>query len=379
MKILFVLSLVLFSIHGYAGHDQGGGGMGYPVGNKIYLFDFVEAGIEENPWVGPTCEDKIGATPVVRDNLNVSQQTQNIILNKFCDIYKFSPTVALELLAKIKLYQWRYTLPKVKGTGDVGKTPIVTSLEQKQIAWRDDEQKIATIDREYFGLMPPVHQAGLVFHELIYALENDFDNKTRKSSYERNSYKSRILNSYFFHPSTPAQTFEQFRERIALFDNDWKVVTKEAYEFLNSPKFATECETLKSTTAKQIEYNLNIFNAFWSQYKIELYKKSESQNCKLEYPWEHLRGQSINLGGKLYIRPVKNSDIYKIIDCNKKKNGDEIKVFTYVMPQKTINDLENIIGASKKLTDLEVSKFNESCLDPEARLIIKGFASINFQ
>lgn len=236
----FLLSLCLISTIAHAGHDTGGGGIGLKVRNNIYLYDFVEAGIEDTAFINNSIQDEMKAGKTVRTTLIVSKEAQDLVISKFNEIYRLSPTFALKLLDTLRMYQWRFVKPSLLQTRDIGRTPINVNLSQLQLAYRDDSQKTVTIDKENLGKMPVSHQVGLYFHEIIYALSNHDD-----------SYKSRQFTSFIFHPGFEFATFEQFLERVQLvYKNKFLLMDYDTFTDINSSEFKKACRPFQQEVAK---------------------------------------------------------------------------------------------------------------------------------
>ncbi|MES2769070.1 MAG: hypothetical protein V4596_07985 [Bdellovibrionota bacterium] len=263
MKNLILIALSILSLTSHAGQEGGGGGIGIGMPNgSIYLYDFLEAGIEENSYVNISLSDQMNASEAVQNTM-ANPEVQKLIVNKLNEVYLIAPEAALKFLDVIKTYQWRYVLPKVKETNDRGYTPVRIENQQLQIAFRDDDYKIVTIDREYLKKMPILHQVGLYFHEILYAMTyaNCIENETyatlscefRPWSSDENklSYRARMFTSYLFHPNFKIQTTEAFTN----FYNSTVISQSKVkssftplavYQFVNSADFRAQCNQFKN-------------------------------------------------------------------------------------------------------------------------------------
>lgn len=303
MKKLILIALSIISITSHAGQEGGGGGIGIGMPNgSIYLYDFLEAGIEENSYVNISLNDQMNASAGVQNTM-ANPDVQKLIVNKLNEVYLIAPEAALKFLDVIKTYQWRYVLPKVKETNDRGYTPVRIENQQLQIAFRDDNYKIVTIDREYLKRMPLLHQVGLYFHEVLYAMTyaNCFENETYKPSCEfspwssdenKLSYRARMFTSYLFHPNFKIQTseaFTNFYNSTVISQSKQKVsfTPLAVYQFINSADFKAQCSQFKiELNQLMVEggYNFSkMHEAVWSSIRHFANKR---RNNSVEYDYK---------------------------------------------------------------------------------------------
>jgi hypothetical protein len=122
MKTLFtaaLLSLVpAFAFAQHEGAETGNGGDGILEGTHMYLLDFVEAGVQSNPYMNPdvTADPADVArlraalagleTPDAQGNPNAAVPCE-LVARKVAEIRALDPVLAEALLATISLYDWR--------------------------------------------------------------------------------------------------------------------------------------------------------------------------------------------------------------------------------------------------------------------------------
>ncbi len=358
-----LLSISIISAVAFAGHDTGGGGIGLRVHDQIQLYDFIESGIEDGVYVDTSIGDEMGATPAVRSVLLISKSSQDLVIAKLNEIYKLSPTYALTLLQTMKNYQWRFVKPSLISSRDIGQTPIDVNLTQLQLALRDDLQKTVTIDKENMLKMPELHQVGLFFHEIIYALSGD-----------DNSYKARLLNSYFFHPSFQYATFEQLQERVSLVQGrNYKILDYNTYNEINSPDYSKKCDELKEETVKFNMTSLYLIQEEAKTIDNKFRKASISGNPQFsiengrEFPREGIQANflpKVEYGINNFTYSVPRVPSFPLNTYNfifRDFFPDSIKT-VYSIPQKNQDQFKIIRAEAIKLTDKNNSKFHGNCI-----------------
>lgn len=266
-----ILALIFTTSLAIAGHDTGGGGIGLQIGNKVYLYDFVEAGIEEDVYINSNVTDEMKASQAVSLQLRTNAEVIEGVVKKINEIYRISPSFAFRLLTTLKSYQWRFVKPTLIQTRDIGRSPIQISADQKQIAYRDDKQMTVTIDKEILARMPINHQVGLYFHEILYSMSNDFD-----------SYRTRIITSYLFHPQFQDTNFEELSLRVKLFNESiGELIDYRTYSTLLSPEFKTACDKFKRENAQFFADSYNYIRSLYMDLRNAYYKDPTISSMRL--------------------------------------------------------------------------------------------------
>lgn len=352
-KLILLLGIV--SNLALAGHDTGGGGIGLKVGNNIYLYDFVESGIEYNVYVGEEINDEMKVAPIVRASLLIPARVQKLVVTKLNEVYKISPTFALSLTETLQNYQWRFVKPSLISTRDLGRTPINVTLEQKQIAFRDDQQKTVTIDAETLAKMPELHQVGLYFHEMIYALSGQYD-----------SYTSRLLNSYLFHPSFIYSTFEQLQDRVELtYGVSVPLLSYEEFAATNSEDFKTECAAFSTEVSNFNKESLSFLDQIYKEIKIA---KINGNRGEWETYFSSVDRQ-IRFGNTIYTvlgKDVKeDANYYPAIIVKRRYTmilRNDKTATAYSMPQKNQDRIKLIQSQSFGFIEKNKDSFYDKCL-----------------
>lgn len=361
MKMIIVfIYLLSFNVFAAEGHDTGGGGIGVPRGEEILLYDFVEAGIEDNVTFDPRVGDEMGALKIVKASIMVSADVQQIISDKLNEINNLSPTLGQILLSTIKNYQWRFILPNLRSTNDLGRTPVRTSLEKKQIANRDDVQKTVTIDRQYLALMPLAHQAGLFMHEIVYALAGTTD-----------SYTSRIFNSYLFHPSFTFQTFSQLKERVALIYPRLTILDSITATTVVTPSFIKKCNDFKIRSSKMISAAL----AFQTKIVNSVYNKADScyepQDLRRSMKYVLYQGKDYLMNNYQFNLPTEFACLKEDIFSNLYRS------VIYVIPKRDQNKIIEQRAQANVLLDTDEEEFLGQCLSSEDKSNLQIFSQMS--
>lgn len=285
------------TFNSYAGQEGGGGGIGISTPQGIYLYDFLEAGIEENAYINTSLPDQMNATLGVQNTM-ASPEVQRLIINKLNEVYIIAPEAALKLVDVIKTYQWRYVLPKVKETQDRGYTPIRVENQQLQIAFRDDNYKVVTIDREYLKKMSLYHQVGLYFHEILYSMTfSECADWTRSVSScsvkeslyghhdpHKTSYRARMFTAYLFHPSFKIQTTETFTNfynstMISQPNAQESFIPLTIFQLINSGEFKHQCNQFKAEINQAMMEGGDAFTKMYNQV-LKVYVDASKQSSK---------------------------------------------------------------------------------------------------
>jgi small nuclear ribonucleoprotein (snRNP)-like protein len=167
-KRLFSGLLLLTSLAGFAGEgDRGGnGGDGIYIDDKLYLLDFVEAGIEESPLI-------IDVAPTLHTKMRVDMlfpqigMPRDLIARKITELRNGTfPFFGALLLDVMELYQWRLVNSKLIDIKDENTVLQYENLEQLAVR----KNSSIMIDRSLWEKLDDANKVGLIFHEAIYAL-----------------------------------------------------------------------------------------------------------------------------------------------------------------------------------------------------------------
>ncbi|MGE3610574.1 MAG: hypothetical protein AB7I27_13370 [Bacteriovoracaceae bacterium] len=347
MKTFVTLLSVFFIFNASAGHDTGSGGIGIEVDKKIYLYDFVEAGIEENVFIKSGMDDEMGASIIVKATLLTSKEVQDLVTAKLNEIYKNSPTAALKLLQTLRKYQWRFVKPSLIRTADIGKTPIKLNLDEKQLAYRDDNLNVVTIDKDLLARMPISHQVGLYFHEILYAISKDND-----------SSKARTVNAYLFHPSFEYTDLNALRSEFYLIDEKENYVSYSEYKYINSQNYQQKCDTLKKEADDHIMSSLTFLeNLLREFYRIGQASETDDKAGRA-FPnyYQYATTEVIVYNGKSFTILDENYYGGKYSENIYSYWGNDFVGVLYAMPVATKQTIDNIRNKSNDLISKQVSE-----------------------
>jgi hypothetical protein len=178
LAILFALAALLaspaFARPPQEGHSGGAGGNGVyaPTGGAVYLFDLVEAGVEEKPVFG--CgEDCVRDSVLLRLNRVLgagnTPEAVRMVAMKLGEIERVDRLTAGVLLSAIEMYGWRWVNLSLEPVYDSDGSDIeIDPTSLVQLAVRDE--KVIRIDAALWKRLPDAHKAALLFHEVVYAL-----------------------------------------------------------------------------------------------------------------------------------------------------------------------------------------------------------------
>ncbi len=358
-----------------------GGGNAQKQGQNYYLFDFVEGGIEDSATYLPGVEDKMHARSIVRASLplSVSNEVVGIVTAKLNEISDHIPQLAEILFDTFKKYQWRSLNASLVPIFDIGKSPIkeVKGLELYQLAVRDDTLKLVSIHRNLYVKLATVHQAGLIFHEIFYAL-------LVGSQGAEDSYETRSLSAYFFSPSFAMQSFEQItarldRAKLQAPNGLW--VSPEQMNWVKSPEFQTECQRFKNESFSTIQKSLTTFGEFYkdvyddlqdiqSKNKFTGFDKSLGQVGKIQFfgqkDWFYYPMMS-SIPSQIHY------STHRFIDYFRFDGGEH----SYYINEK---DLKRIRLAQNEIVPIVKSdrgRFLQACFTPEERSALDYFVKLD--
>ncbi len=357
-----------FSLYASDGHDTGGGGIGVPAGNRIYLYDFVEGGVEASAYVNTEIPDEMRMLSDVQRALGEDIPTAALVTAKFNEIFQLSPDLARPLADFLRDYHWRFVNVALIPTRDIGRTPIAGRLERRQIAFRDDSLNTVTIDRDYWALMPVTHRAGLVFHEIIYALTGAPD-----------SARTRNLVAYLFDPRFSAATLEELRRRVAL-TLPAQYASLRGYAQvtdIESPAFQSRCQAFRQEVQAHIQPNLVLQGRVATEIRATLW----SQRCmSTEYNYD---GQTIYYSFQRF--PARDN-IYPVIYQRRSYSVPDRNILptrlmcdhraAYNMPPADQRALEAGRARAAQLVETHNSTFYGACLNSEDAAFINRIARL---
>lgn len=208
MRFIFVL--MLLSVGAQASRETGNGGDGYRIGGKLYLLDFVESGRERNPYLSNTVTLHPGLTQRIAKVLaNLPDAPVTEVATKVSEIYAIDRVAAVAIVKSMEFYSWltvRYELPNVEDEQSLVPPPY------QQLAIRRGSS--IYIQEALWGELDPANRAGLIFHEIIYAMQPPMEvNDGERAKYFQYSYKAREYVSYLFNPLFEREDIWRFSTR----------------------------------------------------------------------------------------------------------------------------------------------------------------------
>jgi len=164
---LFILSISSFS---WAEGRAGNGGYGVYVGDQLYLYDFVEAGIEKTAFFDDTLEIDQEITGRVAMALgHIQGMPLSLISRKLTEIKGQDPAMAEFLMKAMQMYSWKAPASLRLIPLDDTDGPLLVAEEKGYIQLAVRRRKNIFIDRKYWKLLDEKNKTGLVFHEIFYS------------------------------------------------------------------------------------------------------------------------------------------------------------------------------------------------------------------
>ena len=194
------------------GPGSGNGGKGVRLGDKLYLLDLVEAGVEKQPYfnmsiqVSPEISERVALT----FSENEACFPKELISRKLQEIMTFDFSYGLLLLKTMELFQWRVV--------DLSPTPVNDQREGVQIradqfvqlAKRLHQQII--FDRKACEQLDLANRAALVFHEINYAYAQPISVKAGYDTQDTGAVQE--LTALMFSPNLSAKNFDNMIQNL---------------------------------------------------------------------------------------------------------------------------------------------------------------------
>lgn len=267
----FLITLLLFVSQSYAG-QEGGGGMAVKRDSKYILYDFIEAGLDTESSI-PLTQDKMGVTPILKQNLPFSQDVLLGLSSMLNIIYERHPAAAEEILRALEQYVWQLPSLEITNAKDIGKTPIVleNGITVVPVAIRDDNAKVVWVRRSIWDDMNLFNRVGLIIHEVLYALSN-----VQKKQY--NSYGARTVNGFIFNPMFSYQKFEKINGVFQMVMSTENLLTPSQYLYYMSEDYKTQCKSNREEASKLLKKASAGFDALIQEARLAEAKAQEDRD-----------------------------------------------------------------------------------------------------
>lgn len=161
-----ILMTVLTNIAA-AGPGVTGGGDAVKVGNKYFLLDLVEAGVEHNPQIERDIQ--VNQKHFERLKTALSDEFPHLMIaKKLAEVSRVNRILAITILKTIESYQWRLVNRSLIDIIDENTDLKIPRKDLYQLAARKNVSIL--IDRNLWSQIDDAHRTALVFHEALYAL-----------------------------------------------------------------------------------------------------------------------------------------------------------------------------------------------------------------
>lgn len=168
---LILFPLVTFQVS-WAGNEGAAGGDGVLMGDKVYLLDFLESGIEEAPSLDAKWKEnaaypkvflRVSAALAMLKNTEVAEG----VALKLVEISQAHGVAAYLLLNILESFSWRLVNSSLLPIDDEDTGIEIPDGSLVQLAARSGF--LIQISRGWWDQLSPVHRVGLIFHEIVFA------------------------------------------------------------------------------------------------------------------------------------------------------------------------------------------------------------------
>jgi hypothetical protein len=205
-NLLCILSIgISLNIQTTLAGSESHGGDGVIVGNKIYLLDLYEAGIEESPSINPLfpgTEATIQRLEAVFSDFDVPVE---ILASKIAEVESLDFQFGRSMLLAIEKINWNLVSGELVEVADENSSIDLKKSNHIQLAIRSGQDVL--INRQKWQRLALPHRAALILHEALFALiKVDSEviatkvdgQKTSVTRYYQDSRKARSVNGYLF-------------------------------------------------------------------------------------------------------------------------------------------------------------------------------------
>jgi hypothetical protein len=186
---------------------EGHGGYAVELHGKTYLMDFVENGLEQNPFIVPyTVVDAEILRNVEAIFHNENASFKELLAKKLSEINEYSSDLAFSYMGGIMSYNWIFVDFDLKPTPDID--TIAQLPGAKYIPLANRRQQTILVNKPTWDKLDDANKVGLILHELNYSLVVPVFDRLLVTNIDmrKASLKARELTSYFF------QRISQFKK-----------------------------------------------------------------------------------------------------------------------------------------------------------------------
>lgn len=155
-------------------HDKGNGGDGVIYGNKVYLFDLIENGVEKHPFFEKGVEPKKEILEALSDKFDERDYPVRLLAQKITEIEKYSKLNAYALMRTLLSLGWKVVNLDLVNIQDEDSVADLSKLKMAQLAVRRDNA--VSINARYWRkngrrpVLDEINKVALMLHEAAYAL-----------------------------------------------------------------------------------------------------------------------------------------------------------------------------------------------------------------
>jgi len=163
------------------GSEGVGGGGGVIHGNKTYVVDLVEAGVEDHPFFDPAVKANPDFSNKIASALkNVPNAPVDLLSQKLNEIYTYCDhATPYAILQMLELYSWQMVDFSLIHIPDENPVVDVPAKDQIQLAARTHQT--VKIDSQRWNALDAENKAALILHEAIYALSSNHSSDSARA------------------------------------------------------------------------------------------------------------------------------------------------------------------------------------------------------
>lgn len=189
-----------------ASGEIGNGGSGVKIGNRIFLVDLLEAGLESAPhYLAPPAQHlKVYLSARLAKRLPLHRSVIEKLAHKIHDVHSIDPVLGWALLETIRMYQWRLVRHDLRRLPLPG--AILSFAEGIETLIANRRGRTIHLSEPALALMDDDNQVATVVHEAFYALIRPEPLiSASKDQYVQSGARVREIVGYFFSADTLAK------------------------------------------------------------------------------------------------------------------------------------------------------------------------------
>ncbi|MCM2279674.1 MAG: hypothetical protein NDJ89_16490 [Oligoflexia bacterium] len=189
----------LCAVPASGGIEVGNGGQGVVLGDRLFLLDLVESGMESSVFIDSSAEADSVIDGIFRDRLTAAFRELEdlplaLVLRKFEEIRRIDEPLSFALLLAAEKLRWAPVETELEAIPDRAGVVAVSRYEVVQLAVRAGRS--VRVYLPGWRRLDPSNRAALLVHELVYALMKP--NRRSDGFSEQEGIRAREITAYLF-------------------------------------------------------------------------------------------------------------------------------------------------------------------------------------